>query len=45
MASLEHSTTPFTPDNELDLLFPPDIIPSDVKNALNTDLHVRLSSK
>ncbi|EPQ51342.1 acyl-CoA N-acyltransferase [Gloeophyllum trabeum ATCC 11539] len=32
---------PFTPDSELDLLFPPDIIGEDVKSQLHPDLHIR----
>ena len=31
----------FTPDSELDLLFSPDLISSEVKSALHEDLHVR----
>lgn len=32
---------PFTPDNELDLLFPAEYIPEDVKSQLYSDLHIR----
>lgn len=32
---------PFTVDNELDLLFPAEYIPTDVKEQLHPDLHVR----
>jgi len=31
----------FTPDEKLELLFAPDLIPADVKAALGDDLHVR----
>ena len=34
---------PYTPDSELDLLFPPDLIPYEVSMALHSDLHVRYS--
>jgi len=30
-----------TPESELDLLFPPEMIPSDVRKALHSDLHIR----
>lgn len=30
----------FTPDSELDLLFPAEYIPADVKQQLHPDLHV-----
>lgn len=33
----------FTPDSELDLLFSPELIPSEVKAQLGSDLHVRSS--
>ena len=32
---------PLTQDSELDLLFPADRIPQEVKDALHEDLHVR----
>ncbi|EMD36433.1 hypothetical protein CERSUDRAFT_115443 [Gelatoporia subvermispora B] len=32
---------PYTPDAELDLMFPPEQIPADVKAALPQDLHIR----
>jgi len=32
---------PFTPDSELDLLFPAEYIPKDVKALLHQDLHIR----
>ncbi|EKM53266.1 uncharacterized protein PHACADRAFT_259489 [Phanerochaete carnosa HHB-10118-sp] len=32
---------PFTPDNELDLLFPSEYIPAGVKEQLHPDLHIR----
>ncbi|KAI0071609.1 acyl-CoA N-acyltransferase [Panus rudis PR-1116 ss-1] len=32
---------PFTPDSQLDLLFPPEYIPQDVKSQLHPDLHIR----
>jgi len=32
---------PFTPDAELELLFPSNIIPQSVRNDLPADLHVR----
>ncbi|KZV71094.1 acyl-CoA N-acyltransferase [Peniophora sp. CONT] len=32
---------PFTPDNELELLFPAEIIPQSVKDALPSDLYMR----
>ncbi|KIP09313.1 hypothetical protein PHLGIDRAFT_18642 [Phlebiopsis gigantea 11061_1 CR5-6] len=32
---------PYTPDNELDLLFPAEYIPTDVKEQLHSDLHIR----
>jgi hypothetical protein len=31
----------FTPDSELDLLFSPELIPTEVKAQLGSDLHVR----
>jgi len=31
----------FTPDSELDLLFPANLIPADVKSKLHPDLHIR----
>jgi glucosamine-phosphate N-acetyltransferase len=31
----------FTPDNELDLLFPSELISSEVKAQLGPDLHVK----
>ena len=34
---------PFTPDSELDLFFPANLISQDVKGALPADLHVGLS--
>ena len=33
----------FTPDSELELIFPAEIIPTAVKEQLGSDLHVRLS--
>jgi len=33
----------FTPDEKLELLFAPDLIPADVKAALGDDLHVRVN--
>ena len=33
--------TSFTPDNELDLLFPPEYISQEVRDLLPQDLHVR----
>lgn len=36
---------PFTPDNELDLLFPAEYIPADVKEQLHPDLHVRIAEQ
>ncbi|KAF8996035.1 acyl-CoA N-acyltransferase [Cyathus striatus] len=38
-------TTSFTPDAELDLLFPPDLIPTEVRDALPKDLHIRPLAK
>lgn len=35
----------FTPDNELELLFNPDLIPASVKAELHPDLHVRVASR
>jgi len=32
---------PFTPDTSLDLMFPPDLISSEVKSQLPADLHLR----
>lgn len=32
---------PFTPDSELDLLFPPEHIPDNVRQQLHSDLHIR----
>lgn len=32
---------PFTPDSELELLFPAHLIPQDVQAKLGDDLHVR----
>ncbi|KAJ7100683.1 acyl-CoA N-acyltransferase [Mycena belliarum] len=32
---------PFTPDSELDLLFPADLISSEVKSQLHPDVHIR----
>ena len=34
----------FTPDSELELLFSPDLIPTEVKEQLGNDLHVRFFS-
>jgi len=41
MASVPSSSTTFTPDNELDLLFSPDLISHEVKNAMHPDVHIR----
>ncbi|KAF5310297.1 hypothetical protein D9619_010550 [Psilocybe cf. subviscida] len=35
----------FTPDNELDLLFAPELIPSEVTSQLGSDLHMRPLAK
>lgn len=35
---------PFTPDNDLDLLFPEELIPLHIKDQLPPELHVRLLS-
>ncbi|KZT02856.1 acyl-CoA N-acyltransferase [Laetiporus sulphureus 93-53] len=32
---------PFTPDSQLDLLFPAEFIPDDIRTALPSDLHLR----
>jgi len=39
--ALSVNTTRFTPDSELDLLFSPELISSEVKAALHPDVHVR----
>ncbi|KAG5635150.1 hypothetical protein H0H81_012272 [Sphagnurus paluster] len=38
------TTSSFTPDSALDLLFSPDLISDDVKKSLHPDVHVRLMS-
>ena len=35
---------PFTPDSDLDLLFPEELIPQHIKDQIPPELHVRLSS-
>ncbi|GLB40985.1 putative acyl-CoA N-acyltransferase [Lyophyllum shimeji] len=40
MASTTYSTS-FTPDSALDLLFSPDLISQEVKNAMHPDVHIR----
>ena len=32
---------PFTPDNDLDLLFPEELVPQHIKDELPPELHVR----
>ena len=38
----ETTTSKFTPDSELDLLFPAEYISQEVKDQLHPSLHVRL---
>jgi hypothetical protein len=38
---MSSTTPPFTPDSELDLIFPPELISIEIKNQLPDDIHVR----
>ncbi|KAG6908858.1 hypothetical protein DXG01_003024 [Tephrocybe rancida] len=39
--SIPTTSTPFTPDSALDLMFSPDLISLEVKNAMHPDVHIR----
>lgn len=36
---------PFTPDNDLELLFPEEFVPQHIKGQLPPELHVRQTSR
>lgn len=38
---MSSTTPPFTPDSELDLIFPPELISIEIKNQLPDDIHIR----
>ncbi|KAG5645367.1 hypothetical protein DXG03_006320 [Asterophora parasitica] len=41
MASSTSNSTSFTPDSALDLLFSPELISQEVRNAMHPDVHIR----